>query len=180
MHLELKDIKGDGLEQVYTCALSDFPDLEAMVDEGGPVFNEPLIFKLRFQRTGQFVEVDGHFNAVVELKCGRCLQGFKQSLSEAFTLTFVPQSNDAESDEEEIELEAEELGLTPYSEETLKLRDPLQEQLLMAIPISPLCDKLCQGLCPECGGNRNNKACNCTRKPFNNKFTALAGMDFKK
>jgi len=181
VQLELKDIKGDGLEQAYTCTLSDFPDLMAMAECGGPVFSEPLAFKLRFQKTGRFVEVDGHFDAVVGLKCGRCLQSFKQSLAESFNLTFVPQIESADGDdEEEIELETEELGLTPYREETLKLRDPLQEQLLMAIPISPLCDESCQGLCPECGCNRNIEACDCTRKPFNNKFTALAGMDFKK
>ncbi len=179
MRLELKDIKGDGLEQAYTCTLSDFPDLVALAEEGGPVFDEPLSFALRFQRTGQFVEVDGRFDAVVGLKCGRCLQDFKQSLAEAFTLTFVPHRDDVEIDEE-IELETEELGLIPYSEETLELRDPLQEQLLMAIPISPLCAESCQGLCPECGGNRNRQACDCTRKPFNNKFTALTGMNFRK
>jgi uncharacterized protein len=179
VRLELKDIKGDGLEQAYTCTLSDFKDLVGLAEEGGPVFYEPLTFELRFQRTGQFVEVDGHFDATVGLKCGRCLQNFKQPLSETFTLTFVPRS-DAVETEEEIELDVEELGLIPYSDETLELLDPLQEQLLMAIPISPLCDESCRGLCPECGGNRNIKACDCTRQPFNNKFTALAGMDFKK
>ena len=179
MYLELKDIKGEELEQVYTCTLSDFPDLVALAEEGGPVFDEPLNFRLRFQRTGQLVEVDGSFSATVDLKCGRCLQEFKQPLAESFALTFVPQSADVESDEE-VELEAEELGLIPYVEETLKLRDPLQEQLLMAIPISPLCHESCRGLCPECGNNQNVEACDCMRKPFNNKFTALAGMKFKK
>jgi len=179
VRLELKDIKGDTLEQVYICTPSDFPDLVALAEEGGPVFDEPLNFTLRFQRTGLFVEVDGHFDATVGLKCGRCLQDFKQSLSEDFSLTFVPRSDDVETDEE-VELEVEDLGLTPYIDETLELRDPLQEQLLMAVPISPLCAESCQGLCPECGGNRNEQACSCTRRPFNNKFTALAGMNFKK
>lgn len=179
MHLDLKDIKGGGLEQAYSCALSDFPDLAAMAEGDGPVFDEPLTFELHFQRTGQFVEVDGSFAAIVGLKCGRCLQDFKLPIAESFTLTFVPQGDDADSDEE-VELEAEDLGLTPYTEETLELRDPLQEQLLMAIPISPLCQESCRGLCPECGNNLNIEACHCIRKPFNNKFTALAGMNFKK
>jgi uncharacterized protein len=124
--------------------------------------------------------VDGHFDAVVGLECGRCLQGFKQPLSEFFSLTFVPQVDSVESDEEEVELETEDLGLISYTDEILKLRTPLQEQLLMSIPISPLCSESCRGLCPECGRNLNIEACDCTRKPFNNKFTSQAGMNFTK
>ncbi len=180
LRLELEDIKGGGREQAYSCSLSDFPDLVALAEEGGPLFDEPLTFQLRLQRVGSIVEVDGHFDAVVGLKCGRCLAEFKLPLSESFTLTFVPQSQDEEDPEEEVELETEELGLISYRGETLELREPLQEQLLMAIPISPLCSDACRGLCPECGGDLNHETCDCTRKPFNNKFTALAGMDFRK
>ena len=27
--------------------------------------------------------------------------------------------------------------------------------MVLAIPINPLCDEACRGLCPVCGGNRN-------------------------
>ncbi len=179
MHLELNDIKEGGLEQVYACNLSDFPELLTLAASGGPVFAEPLDFSLRFQKTGTFVEVDGRFDAAVELKCGRCLQNFKLSLTESFSFTFVPRSNEDNSDEE-VELDVEELGMIPYQDETLELAVPLQEQLLMAIPISPLCAESCRGLCPVCGNNLNIESCDCEREPFNNKFTALAGMNFKK
>jgi len=177
VRLELKDIKGGVLEQEYTCSLSEFPDLAAMVEAGGPEFSEPLSFQLRLQRTGQFVEVDGHLDAVVTLQCGRCLQYFKQSLSESFVLTFSPLGNEKEVTEE-VELEAEELGLIIYEDDLLELQEPLQEQLFMTIPINPLCTVSCQGLCPECGVNLNSEKCDCVKKPFNNKFTALSGIDF--
>jgi len=179
VRLELKDIKGGELEQGYSCSLTDFPDLAMLAEEEGPRFREPLVFKLRLQKTGKFVEVDGRLDAVVGLNCGRCLQDFEQLLSDSFSVTFVPQVKDCDADEE-VELEADELGLIPYVDETLELRDMLQEQLLMAVPISPLCKMTCNGLCPECGTNLNTETCDCTRKPFNNKFTALADMKFKK
>ena len=179
MQLELKDIKGGELEQEYSCSLADFPELNLFAEDGGPRFSEPLVFNLRLQKTGKFVEVDGHLDAVVGLTCGRCLQDYEQSLSESFSVTFVPQREDSETDEER-ELDADELGLVSYVDETLELRDTLQEQLLLSVPISPLCKRACKGLCPECGANLNLEGCNCTRKPFNNKFTALAGMEFKK
>ncbi len=179
MRLELEDIKGGELEQEYSCSLSDFSDLIDIADDGGPKFSEPLQFQLRFQRTGQFVEVDGHLDAEVELKCGRCLLDFKQSLAESFALTFVPQRKDHET-EEEVELKTGELGLIPYENDILELQEPLQEQLLMAVPISPVCKKSCRGLCPECGIDLNAVKCDCTRKPFNNKFNVLASIDVKK
>ena len=179
MQLELKDIKGGKLEQEYSCCLTDFPELNLLAKDGGPRFSEPLVFNLRLQKTGKFVEVDGHLDAVVSLNCGRCLQSFDQSLSESFSVTFVPRQKENETDED-IELKADELGLVAYNDETLELGDTLQEQLLLAVPISPLCQQDCKGLCPECGTNLNIETCHCSRKPFNNKFTALAGMEFKK
>ncbi|MCD6581649.1 MAG: DUF177 domain-containing protein [Desulfuromusa sp.] len=178
MRLELKDIKGRILEQDYSCSLIDFPDLIAVAEAGGPEFNEPLVFQLRFQRAGKFIEVDGHLDAVVALTCGRCLQGFEQSLSESFTLTFVPLFKEGET-EEEVELKTDELGLITYMDEVLELQEPLQEQLLMAIPISPVCNISCLGLCPECGMNLNAEQCNCVKKPFS-KFSVLAEIEFRK
>jgi uncharacterized protein len=107
------------------------------------------------------------------------MQDFEQSVSESFSLTFVSQLKDVES-EEEFELEADELDLIVYQDEVLELRDPLQEQLMMAIPISPICKSSCRGLCLECGANLNINECGCVRKLFNNKFTGLADIDFKK
>ena len=179
MQLELKDIKGGELEQEYTCSLSEFPELGVIAEEGGAEFSEPLVFQLRFQRLGQLVEVEGSLAALVGLKCGRCLQPFEQSLSETFTLTFVPLLEDNES-EEEVELEADELGLIPYEGELLKLQEPLQEQLFMALPLSPICKASCRGLCPTCGANLNVEGCDCVKKVFNNKFNVLANIDFKK
>ena len=179
MRLKLKDIKGGGLEQAYSCSLLDFPDLFVISEDGGPSFREPFTFDLRLQQTGKFVEVDGHLEAVVALKCGRCLQCFEHPLSEDFSLTFVPQGDEGEI-EEEVELEADELGLITYKDEILELHDPLQEQLLMAVPISPICNTSCRGLCLECGSDLNREKCGCIKKIFNNKFTALANVDFKK
>jgi uncharacterized protein len=80
----------------------------------------------------------------------------------------------------EIELEADELGLIYYRDETLELREPLQEQLIMAVPIGPVCRDACQGLCPECGTDQNEAQCDCEKKPFNNKFGALADLKLDK
>ena len=178
MQLELKDIKGGILEQEYICSVAEFPDLIGVAKTGGPVFKDPLVFQLRFQQTGQFVEVDGRLEVTARLKCGRCLQGFERSLTDSFTLTFLPLSNKIEN-EEEVELEADDLGMIPYVDDTLELQGALQEQLLMATPLSPVCDLSCKGLCPECGTNLNMTQCDCVNKIFNSKFNVLADVGRK-
>ena len=46
----------------------------------------------------------------------------------------------------------------------LDLGAELRDEILLAMPISPLCREGCKGLCPVCGGNRNNLACDCEEK----------------
>ncbi|MCK4502340.1 MAG: DUF177 domain-containing protein [Desulfuromonadales bacterium] len=179
MRIELKDIKAGELEQEYSCSLADFPDLQELAGVDDLKFYPPFEFKLRLQRSGKFIEVDGQLHAVVRLKCGRCLHHYRLPLAESFSFTFVPQPESCET-EEEVELAAADLGLTCYQDDVLELQEPLQEQLLMAIPISPLCDVSCRGLCPECGVNLNVSSCECVKKPFNSKFNILADMNFKK
>ena len=33
--------------------------------------------------------------------------------------------------------------------------DEVRDEILLALPINPLCKESCRGLCPVCGGNRN-------------------------
>ena len=178
MQLELKDIKGGVLEQDYSCTLADFPELYDLAEQDGTQFKEPLEFHLRFQLTGQLVEVDGHVRATVELKCGRCLKSFEYLVAESFALTYTPQPDDRT--DEDVELELEELGLVVYQDDILDLQGPLREQLIMAVPIRPVCHEGCLGLCPECGGDLNESQCHCVRKPFNNKFSVLADIELNK
>ena len=57
---------------------------------------------------------------------------------------------------------------------------PLVEQaLLLELPLVPLCDDDCRGLCPRCGANLNEGPCQCGDGPTgeDNPFAAL--KDFK-
>jgi len=177
LRLELKDIKNGCLEQTLNFQASDFPILQELSAEGVE-FTAPFQFKLRFQQSGQMVELEGIFTSRVELGCGRCLQRYSTDLACDFALTFTPYVADKGSDdqEEEVELETDELGLVYYKDDCLDLLHPLQDQIVMALPISSLCSDDCAGLCSECGCNLNEVQCGCQKKIFNNKFSALAGL----
>jgi len=176
MELELKAIRDNLLEQTLLCEPAEFPVLHQLQDEVG--FTAPIEFRLRFQKSGQLIEVEGGLTTSVRFACGRCLQQFEREISGDFAFTFTPfVAEEPESEEDaEVELETDDLGLVFYRDETLELLHPLQDQLVMALPISPLCADKCQGLCPECGVNLNTEKCNCEKKVFNNKFSALADL----
>ncbi len=179
MRVELKDIKGGLLEQDYGLNVAAFPELQNLQAESGVEFFDPIHFSLRLQRIGQMVEVDGSLEMKVSLSCGRCLQPFDLELSETFSLTFTPQKQESDL-EEEVELASDELGLIYYHDEVVELLEPLQEQVIMALPIRPVCRQGCGGLCPECGQNLNDGQCKCEKKVFNNKFSALAALKLDK
>lgn len=179
MHLELSDVKDGCLERELTCAASDFPVLSEVQQHAEVSFVAPIQFQVRLQKTGQLVEVDGQLGTRVALLCGRCLQPYEKDLAGDFAFTFTPYvaaEHGSEDDEVEVELDTDELGLVFYKDDCLDLLQPLQDQLVMTLPISPLCSEGCKGLCAECGGNLNVSNCKCEKKIFNSKFSALAGL----
>lgn len=182
MRLELRDIIGGGLRQELTCAASEFPVLLEVGLDAGIGFIEPIQFQLRLQRSGQLVDVDGQLSTSVTLMCGRCLQAYDKELTADFVFTFTPyvaEEPAVEDAEIEVELDTDELGLVFYKDECLDLLQPLQDQLVMALPISSICSDQCEGLCAECGCNLNIDKCQCEKKVFNNRFSALAGLEIE-
>lgn len=179
MRLELADIRDGGLIKELTCAAADFPVLVEMGQQEDVRFLKPVQFRLRLQRSGQIVEVDGQLSTTAEFSCGHCLQPYQTELATEFALTYTPyvaEQLEGVEEDAEVELESDEMGLVYYQHEIIDLFQPLQDQLVMALPISPICKDDCKGLCPECGCNLNIEKCQCVKKPFNNKFSALAGL----
>ena len=174
MIIRIENIKEKGLEIHVSEPPEDFPALREMIGGGEVVFSAPVITDLRAVRISEMVEVEGRCDTMVRLACSRCLTEFEAPLSTSFALTFakeVPQIQDDSG--EEIELSGEEMGLIPFDGDEIDLRPAIEEQLIMALPLRPLCRETCRGLCPECGVDRNREECDCVRPVFNSKFEAL-------
>ncbi|MCQ5072305.1 YceD family protein, partial [Adlercreutzia sp. DFI.6.23] len=53
--------------------------------------------------------------------------------------------------------------------------------LLLEVPLVPLCDDDCKGLCPQCGANLDEGPCGCSRDEADveaSPFAALKNFDF--
>ena len=119
--------------------------------------------------------VDGASRFTADFNCSRCLEPYPFANSSAFHLRFRPRLEVAKEDEE-VEIASEDLDVEFYTERSISLRDLAGEQVQLAIPMKPLCDENCLGLCPTCGANRNREGCQCEASVADDRWGALAGI----
>lgn len=122
----------------------------------------PVSLVVDVRRDDEKVRVAGRLQTVLELDCSRCLEAFPVPVNAAFDLLYVPAS--ANTGAEEQEIEEDDLDTAYYRDGVIDLADLVREQLYLALPMKPLCQEACRGLCPECGTNLNSGACTCTHE----------------
>jgi len=59
----------------------------------------------------------------------------------------------------------------------IDLEPLVHDVLLLDLPLAPLCREDCKGLCPQCGGDRNEVECDC-QAPINPVWATLDGLKF--
>ena len=110
---------------------------------------DSLAGTVRVTRTGQGLLVQVKMSARTTCECVRCLTDFQQPLEIEFSelYAFRPDS-------------VTESGLFVPEDGRLNLAPLIREEMLLSVPISPVCLPDCKGLCPVCGENLNETTCN--------------------
>lgn len=126
---------------------------------------------------GEAYRLQGRLSSNVEVSCVRCLEPFQSAIRETLDLVYLPQSqNVAASEDEDHGLGADELAVSFYRDEAIDLAHMIWEQIVLALPMKPVCRPDCQGLCPDCGANRNETTCSCVRDTTDPRWHALKGL----
>lgn len=174
MIIRVDDIKEHGLTLETTDGAELFPVLSQMQEGEEVRFSAPVHVWVRAIRVREMIEVEGRIETALRLGCSRCLNEFEMPMMVPFALTFVRELPEvADEDGAEVELSAEEMGLIAFEGDEIDLRPALEEQVVMAFPVRPLCREACKGLCPQCGADLNKQDCGCIRPVFNQKFASL-------
>ncbi len=108
----------------------------------------------------------GNLTASCEVDCARCLTPVVYELEIPIAEAFRPQASEqTEEDDDSYR----------YSAGQLDIGQTIRDNLLTAIPPKLLCREDCQGLCPDCGSNLNEKDCGCaaTREGKDSPFEQL-------
>lgn len=111
------------------------------------------------------VRVVGRLSTTLRVPCRRCLEDTGWPVEVDFDLRFDPAVREWEEQEGVY-------GLDPDAA-TLDLVRPLREELLLALPEYPVCRDGCLGLCPICGSDLNESACDCRREEADPRWDAL-------
>ncbi len=99
-------------------------------------------------RTPQGLVVQGKFSAETKLECVRCLREFTHPLDWEFTELYAFNKKSVS-----------ESGLLLPEDAHIDLAPLLREYALLEVPINPLHDPNCKGLCPVCGQDLNVRDC---------------------
>jgi len=103
---------------------------------------------IRVSRVQQGILVSVEAGAVIDLECVRCLDPYVQTIDCNFDELYAFHIR-------------QNIGAESYLPENgfIDLLPLLEEYLTLEIPISPLCDENCKGLCDVCGANLNYETC---------------------
>lgn len=145
--------------------------------------DRPFRFELAANRLGEDILIEGSLEGGLSAECSRCTRRYAHALRDTFRLVLKPYHEDLRGSaraHEAIDPEGEraiavngiclgdDLEAGWFRGPVIFLDDFFGEVVTTAMPIQPLCDEDCPGLCPHCGMERRRgggAALESTRRP---------------
>jgi len=154
--LDITDIPATGREfsfsdqALWAQPIAEF-GMAHRLDEAGA----PLAASVSITPQGRGVLIRGRIEGAIITPCDRCAEDARVVVDSTFEL-FEDLPLDVE--------ESVEPGLLRRRGKVVELdvASLVWEQFLLALPVKPLCEENCPGLCPRCGANLREGPCSCT------------------
>ncbi len=124
------------------------PEAELRPGPGG------LALDGRIDKTGEDYLLRAHVRGELEMTCARCLEPARIPIDVPLALTFVSSEADKTDGDDDPDV-------VPLKGNEIDVGDEVRDEILLALPLNPLCQEACRGLCEVCGANRNLSACTC-------------------
>jgi len=136
-----------------------------------------VTFKGRLVKDGDDAFLRGRIGGGLACTCARCLEPARLPLDLTMNVTFVARTgDDADADADDDDDDEKRRHLRRRRD---RRGGQIRDQILLAMPINPLCRESCAGLCPFCGGNRKLQPCDCASRqeaPRNSLAAALGKL----
>lgn len=117
--------------------------------------------------TGEVV-LRGEADGTLSQECRRCLMQVETRFKKHLTMVFVTDTSGQDDDG----------GLYAFEPEgsELDVSHAVREELILAVNPYVVCDPECLGLCPSCGVNLNEGACDCSVEEVDPRWAALRDL----
>lgn len=125
-----------------------------------------LVLDLRLESVMEGVLVSGVVTAPLVGECGRCLEPVTSSVEVELQELYAYPESQATDDEEVSRLVGDLIDLTPA----------LRDAVVLALPLSPLCEEDCPGLCVECGARLAGVDCGHSQAQVDARWEALTDL----
>jgi len=156
MYIEVKEIGPEGM-----VVDRDLPCTLPLPKEGEDrVAVSSVHLSGELHKDGEEVAFSGDIETVATLLCSRCLETYRLPLDLHFDLKYTAEPEAAGAGESRVDEHS--ITVVHFDGARIGLDDLLAEQILLGLPLKPLCREDCGGLCPQCGANRNTQACGCS------------------
>jgi uncharacterized protein len=176
MRINLDGIPKDGLELTFLKEQDTLLHaLEQVPKPVGTNLDPRVSGQVRILRSGADVFFLGTVVGLLHLQCSRCLKDFDVEKEVNFNAIIrsrvaeqSPEKEDGESEEDIFFIEG--LEFDPA--------DIIVQELILEIPMKPLCSEECPGLCPRCGASMGS--CGCSKEDSaETRWEALARLKEK-
>jgi len=142
-------------------------------------FAQPLSWQAEITNTGDALLVMGTVEGEAVTSCARCLEDVAMPFVGEIEGYFLINEAEFDKPEDVAEEEFELLG----ADNTIDTMPLITAALLLEVPLVPLCDDECKGMCLQCGANLNTEECGCAEKEeeeldSDNPFAALKALKF--
>ena len=171
LRIPVEEIPDLGEQVVVDQSVAPFAALLGEASETGEAPSGSADVKL--ERSPKRVDVEGILAATLGLTCVRCLQPYRQDVERRIFQILLREAQ-PDSDEE-VELHDDDLDRSEIVDDVVDLEGLLREEIHLALPLKPLCDDGCKGICAGCGAELNHEECTCEPE-IDPRWNALKGL----
>jgi uncharacterized protein len=179
MKIRIDDIPEDGLHLSFSGDEDFLSGAVETVSISGDVKIDPHIRgKIDIIRSDEDVSFCGAVVGSMRMSCSRCLSEFTVEKEMNLDLRLRSGGLDAQL-QQSAERQDAEVVFVEGSE--LDPAEIILQELLLEIPMKPLCREECPGLCPKCGALKGSPECRCgDQREIDPRWEALARLTKKR
>jgi uncharacterized protein len=119
----------------------------------------PVAYELTVRKFDNLVTVQGSVECTMSITCSRCLDDFTLGLKAFLDIKLTPRTKTPRVSE--VELRLDDMDVYYYEGDEIDLDPFIYEEVLLNVPLRPVCTEDCKGICPVCGRNKNVEDCQC-------------------